>query len=94
MPHEASPCPILGATVDVSAMLQQHLDNLSPASRGRLMESCVTGIVAPIDLPDVLLKTVLNYILQGRGRAYRLCLIDMVQRGTLFTEVKLMLATP
>lgn len=30
------------------------------------MESCVTGVIAPIDLPDILLQTVQNHILQGR----------------------------
>lgn len=61
--HEASPCPVLSATVDVRAVFQQHLDDLSPASGGRLMESRVTGIIAPVYLPDVLFKTVLNHIL-------------------------------
>lgn len=84
--QEGSPCSILGATVDISTVFQQHLDNLSPASRGRLMQSCVTCIITPIDLPDVLLKTVLNYILQHRVRRD-----NMVQRGTRFARVKFML---
>lgn len=31
------------------------------------MERCVTGIITPIDLPDILLQTVENHILQGGG---------------------------
>ena len=63
---EGSPCSILGATVNISSVFQQHLDNLSPAPRGRLVESCVASVIAPIHLPDVLLKTILNHILQHR----------------------------
>lgn len=61
---DVSPCSVLGATVDIGPVFQQHLDNLSPASRGRLVESSVTGVIPPVDLPDVLLQTVLNDILQ------------------------------
>lgn len=32
------------------------------------MEGCVTGIIAPVDLADILLQTVQNHILQGGGR--------------------------
>lgn len=32
------------------------------------MERRVTGIIAPIDLADILLQTVQDHILQGRGR--------------------------
>lgn len=91
MRHEASPCSILGTTVDVGTVFQQHLDNLGPASRGRLVESCVTGVIAPIDLPDVLLKAVLDYILQSRGKTDGLCHINMVQRRAPFIGVKFML---
>lgn len=87
---KASPCSILSATVDICAVFQQHLDNLRPASRGRLMESCVTGVVSPIDLPDVLLKTILDYILHNRGRKHTQRHINMFQRGVLLTEVKIM----
>lgn len=48
-------------------MFYQHLDDLGPAPRGRLVERCVTGIITPIDLPDILLQTVQNHILQGGG---------------------------
>lgn len=69
---EASPCSILSTTIDICTIVQQHLDNLSPAPGGRLMESCVTGIITPIDLPDVLFKTILDYVLQNTGRKDKL----------------------
>lgn len=62
-----SPCSVLGATVDISTVFQQHLDDLGPASRGRFVEGRVPGIVTPIHFPDVLLQAVLNYILQQSG---------------------------
>lgn len=64
----ASPRSVLGAAVDVGAVLQQHLDNLGPTSRGRLVEGRVTGIVTPINLPDVLLQAVLNHVLRHREK--------------------------
>lgn len=66
MARETSPCTVLGTAVDVSPMVQQHLDDLSPAPRTGFMEGCVTCIVTAIDLPDVLLKTVENYILRAK----------------------------
>lgn len=69
---ETSPCSILSTTIDICTIVQQHLDNLSPAPGGRLMESCVTGIITPIDLPDVLFETILDYILQNTGRKDKL----------------------
>lgn len=68
---DVSPCSVLGATVDIGPVFQQHLDNLSPASRGRLVESSVTGVIPPVDLPDVLLETVLNDILQRQTTRFR-----------------------
>lgn len=35
------------------------------------MESCVTSIIAPIDLADILLQTVQNHVLQGGGGELR-----------------------
>lgn len=79
--QESSPCSILGATVDVCTVFQQHLDNLSPASRGCLMESCITSIITAIDLPDVLLQTILDYVLQHKVRTHK-----MGQRGVQFND--------
>ena len=60
----SSPCSVLGAAVDVGAVLQQHLDDMAPASRAGLVESCVTCVVTPIDLPHILLQTIVHHILQ------------------------------
>lgn len=65
-PPPASPCPILGAAVDVGGVLQQHLDDLSPASGGRLVQRRVAGVIAPVDLADVLFQTVLDDVLHKR----------------------------
>ncbi|TNN72705.1 hypothetical protein EYF80_016989 [Liparis tanakae] len=62
---EASPRPVLGAAVDVGAVLQQHLDDLSPASGRRFVERRVAGVVAAVDLADVLFQTVLDHILHN-----------------------------
>lgn len=35
------------------------------------MESSVTGVIPPVDLPDVLLETVLNDILQRQMTRFR-----------------------
>jgi len=81
MHGEASPRPILGAAVDVSAVPQQHLDNLSPASRGRFVERRVPGVIAAIDLADVLFETVLDHILHNGGSTDRAGHVT-IQRGT------------
>lgn len=58
------PGAVLGAAVDVGAVIQQVLDDVEPASGARLVEGAVAGVVAVIHLTHSVLQTVQHHLLE------------------------------
>ena len=61
------PGAILCATVHVGPVLQQDVQDVSPAPGASLMQCCVAGIVAVVHIFTVFLKAVEDNVLWGQG---------------------------
>lgn len=57
------PCAILRAAIHISPMLQQDVQDISPAPGTGLVQGCVARIVTVIHVLTVLLEAVENNVL-------------------------------
>lgn len=62
------PGPVLGAAVDVGAIIQQMLNDAEPAPGARLMECAVARVVSVVDLADSVLQAVQHHLLRETAK--------------------------